>query len=72
MPETISTPLSSERFTQLLLPEPRIDMEILPMAQKRRYPKYVSVCVCLNNVADLISHEGSESQNGLRFQPFDL
>lgn len=64
MPETISSPLSSERFTQLLLPEPRIDMEILPMAQKRRYPKYVSVCVCLNNVADLISHEGSESQNG--------
>ncbi|XP_006802158.1 NADPH oxidase 4 isoform X2 [Neolamprologus brichardi] len=29
----------TERFTQLLLPEPRIDMEILPMAQKRRYPK---------------------------------
>uniref|UniRef100_A0A3Q4HRL5 NADPH oxidase 4 n=1 Tax=Neolamprologus brichardi TaxID=32507 RepID=A0A3Q4HRL5_NEOBR len=28
----------TERFTQLLLPEPRIDMEILPMAQKRRYP----------------------------------
>uniref|UniRef100_A0A3Q3C2Z5 NADPH oxidase 4 n=1 Tax=Haplochromis burtoni TaxID=8153 RepID=A0A3Q3C2Z5_HAPBU len=25
----------------LLLPEPRIDMEILPMAQKRRYPVYV-------------------------------
>ncbi|XP_063348921.1 NADPH oxidase 4 isoform X2 [Pelmatolapia mariae] len=28
----------TERFTQLLLPEPRIDMEILPMAQQRRYP----------------------------------
>ncbi|KAJ4935366.1 hypothetical protein JOQ06_016902 [Pogonophryne albipinna] len=29
----------TERFTQLLLPEPRIDLEILPMVQQRRYPK---------------------------------
>uniref|UniRef100_A0A8C9Y2T4 NADPH oxidase 4 n=1 Tax=Sander lucioperca TaxID=283035 RepID=A0A8C9Y2T4_SANLU len=29
----------TERFTQLLVPEPRIDLEILPMVQQRRYPK---------------------------------
>uniref|UniRef100_UPI0037E9870E NADPH oxidase 4 n=1 Tax=Semicossyphus pulcher TaxID=241346 RepID=UPI0037E9870E len=29
----------TERVTQLLLPEPRIDLEILPMVQQRRYPK---------------------------------
>ncbi|KAI3354362.1 hypothetical protein L3Q82_018888, partial [Scortum barcoo] len=29
----------TERFSQLLLPEPRIDLEILPMVQQRRYPK---------------------------------
>ncbi|XP_041796864.1 NADPH oxidase 4 [Chelmon rostratus] len=29
----------TERFTRLLLPEPRIDLEILPMVQQRRYPK---------------------------------
>ncbi|KAK2912614.1 NADPH oxidase 4 isoform X3 [Channa argus] len=29
----------TERFTQLLLPQPRIDLEILPMVQQRRYPK---------------------------------
>uniref|UniRef100_A0A8P4FZE3 FAD-binding FR-type domain-containing protein n=1 Tax=Dicentrarchus labrax TaxID=13489 RepID=A0A8P4FZE3_DICLA len=29
----------TERFTQLLLPEPRIDLEILPMVRQRRYPK---------------------------------
>uniref|UniRef100_A0A8C4F6E0 FAD-binding FR-type domain-containing protein n=1 Tax=Dicentrarchus labrax TaxID=13489 RepID=A0A8C4F6E0_DICLA len=28
----------TERFTQLLLPEPRIDLEILPMVRQRRYP----------------------------------
>ncbi|XP_060902353.1 NADPH oxidase 4 isoform X1 [Labrus mixtus] len=28
----------TERFTQLLLPESRLDMEILPMVQQRRYP----------------------------------
>uniref|UniRef100_A0A671VDV4 FAD-binding FR-type domain-containing protein n=1 Tax=Sparus aurata TaxID=8175 RepID=A0A671VDV4_SPAAU len=28
----------TERFTQLLLPKPRIDLEILPMVQQRRYP----------------------------------
>ncbi|KAM7399365.1 hypothetical protein PAMP_018640 [Pampus punctatissimus] len=27
------------RFTQLLLPGPRIDLEVLPMVQQRRYPK---------------------------------
>lgn len=35
-------------------------------------PQVRFVCVCVNNVADLISHEGSESQNGLRFRPVDL
>ncbi|KAF7219087.1 transcript variant X2 [Nothobranchius furzeri] len=29
----------TDRFTQLLLPPPRADMEILPMVQQRRYPK---------------------------------
>ncbi|XP_058490256.1 NADPH oxidase 4 [Solea solea] len=29
----------TERLTQLLLPQPRIDLEILPMVQQRRYPK---------------------------------
>ncbi|XP_053279673.1 NADPH oxidase 4 [Pleuronectes platessa] len=29
----------TERFTQLLLPQPRVDLEILPMVQQRRYPK---------------------------------
>uniref|UniRef100_A0A3Q1FGH7 NADPH oxidase 4 n=1 Tax=Acanthochromis polyacanthus TaxID=80966 RepID=A0A3Q1FGH7_9TELE len=29
----------TERFTQLLLPPPKIDLEILPMFQQRRYPK---------------------------------
>ncbi|XP_068440933.1 NADPH oxidase 4 [Clinocottus analis] len=29
----------TERFRQLLLPEPRMDLEILPMVQQRRYPK---------------------------------
>uniref|UniRef100_A0A7N6AV40 NADPH oxidase 4 n=1 Tax=Anabas testudineus TaxID=64144 RepID=A0A7N6AV40_ANATE len=29
----------TERFTQLLLPESRLDLEILPMVQQRRYPK---------------------------------
>uniref|UniRef100_A0A3P8WXP6 NADPH oxidase 4 n=1 Tax=Cynoglossus semilaevis TaxID=244447 RepID=A0A3P8WXP6_CYNSE len=28
----------TERFTQLLLPQPRMDLEILPMVQQRRYP----------------------------------
>ncbi|TMS07226.1 NADPH oxidase 4 [Larimichthys crocea] len=31
--------LEQDRFTQLLLPEPRTDLEILPMVQQRRYPK---------------------------------
>uniref|UniRef100_A0A3P8WXN3 NADPH oxidase 4 n=1 Tax=Cynoglossus semilaevis TaxID=244447 RepID=A0A3P8WXN3_CYNSE len=29
----------TERFTQLLLPQPRMDLEILPMVQQRRYPR---------------------------------
>ncbi|XP_028276080.1 NADPH oxidase 4 isoform X1 [Parambassis ranga] len=29
----------TERFTQLLLPPPKIDLEIIPMVQQRRYPK---------------------------------
>ncbi|XP_077954565.1 NADPH oxidase 4 isoform X3 [Gasterosteus aculeatus] len=29
----------TERFTQMLLPQPRMDLEILPMVQQRRYPK---------------------------------
>ncbi|KAM3616352.1 uncharacterized protein V6R79_016505 [Siganus canaliculatus] len=29
----------TERFTQLLLPEPRMDVDILPMVHQRRYPK---------------------------------
>ncbi|AWO99134.1 putative NADPH oxidase 4 [Scophthalmus maximus] len=29
----------TERFTRLLLPQPRADIEILPMVQQRRYPK---------------------------------
>uniref|UniRef100_A0A4W6F7I9 NADPH oxidase 4 n=1 Tax=Lates calcarifer TaxID=8187 RepID=A0A4W6F7I9_LATCA len=29
----------TERFTRLLLPQPRMDLEILPMVQQRRYPK---------------------------------
>uniref|UniRef100_A0A4W6F941 NADPH oxidase 4 n=1 Tax=Lates calcarifer TaxID=8187 RepID=A0A4W6F941_LATCA len=28
----------TERFTRLLLPQPRMDLEILPMVQQRRYP----------------------------------
>ncbi|XP_047248404.1 NADPH oxidase 4 isoform X1 [Girardinichthys multiradiatus] len=29
----------TERFTQLLLPQPRMDLEILPVVQQRTYPK---------------------------------
>uniref|UniRef100_A0A673BUC0 FAD-binding FR-type domain-containing protein n=1 Tax=Sphaeramia orbicularis TaxID=375764 RepID=A0A673BUC0_9TELE len=29
----------TERFTQLLLPQPKIDVEVLPVVQQRRYPK---------------------------------
>ncbi|KAM9318085.1 NADPH oxidase 4 [Pholidichthys leucotaenia] len=29
----------TERFTQLLLPQPRVNVEVLPMAQQGRYPK---------------------------------
>ncbi|XP_029028143.1 NADPH oxidase 4 isoform X2 [Betta splendens] len=29
----------TDRFTQLLLPQPRLGLEILPMMQQRRYPK---------------------------------
>uniref|UniRef100_A0A673BVX8 FAD-binding FR-type domain-containing protein n=1 Tax=Sphaeramia orbicularis TaxID=375764 RepID=A0A673BVX8_9TELE len=28
----------TERFTQLLLPQPKIDVEVLPVVQQRRYP----------------------------------
>lgn len=31
--------LPSERFAQLLLPESRLDLEILPMMPQRKYPK---------------------------------
>lgn len=73
-PDVISSPvlsLSSERFTQLLLPGSRTDMKTLPMVQQRKYPKWGSTfCIYMFAFVNMCrspkkaqDHEGARSHN---------